>query len=109
MRSCYLQTQTVQLMKLKQNMFTKIFMRIKIYLILVISQDSKFFNPVNKKVIGKMKDEFKGKMISEFVGLKTKMYSLIYVDSKENKKAKGVNKNIVKTLRLKDFFDVLFN
>ena len=50
-----------------------------------------------------MKDEFKGKMISEFVGLKTKMYSLIYVDSKENKKAKGVNKNIVKTLRLKDF------
>ena len=56
-----------------------------------------------------MKDEFKGKMISEFVGLKTKMYSLIYVDSKENKKAKGVNKNIVKTLRLKDFFDVLFN
>ena len=34
----------------------------------------KFFDPVNKTVIGKMKDEFKGKIISEFVGLKSKMF-----------------------------------
>ena len=32
--------------------------------------DSRFFDPVNKKVIGKMKDNFKRKMISEFAGLK---------------------------------------
>ena len=36
-------------------------------------QDSKFFGPVNKKVIVKMKDEFKGKIISEFVALKLKI------------------------------------
>ena len=53
--------------------------------------NSKFFDPVNKKVIGKMKDEFKGKIISEFVGLKSKMYSSISVNNEEVTKAKGVN------------------
>ena len=37
------------------------------------SKDSKFFNATNKKVIGKMKDEFGGVIVSEFVGLKSKM------------------------------------
>ena len=45
-----------------------------------------------------MKDEFKDKIISEFVGLKSKMYSLIDVDNEENKKAKGVNKNVIKNI-----------
>ena len=40
-------------------------------------RDSKLFDLVIKKVIGKMKDEFKGRTISEFVGLKSKVYSLI--------------------------------
>ena len=33
-------------------------------------EDSKYFDPFNKSVIGKMKDKVKGKIISEFVGLK---------------------------------------
>ena len=40
------------------------------------SKDSKFFNETDKKVIGKMKDEFGGVTVSEFVGLKSKMYSI---------------------------------
>ena len=40
------------------------------------SKDSKFFNENNKKVIGKVKDEFGGVMIIEFVGLKSKIYSI---------------------------------
>ena len=48
-----------------------------------------------------MKDEFKGQIISEFVGLKTKMYSLINVDDKEVSKAKGVHKKT----RHKEFVD----
>ena len=53
--------------------------------------DSKFFDPVNKKVIGKMKVEFKGRISSEFIGLKSKMYSLNSVEDEEVTKAKGVN------------------
>ena len=67
--------------------------------------NSKFVDLVNKKVIGKMKDEFKGKIIKEFVELKSKMYSLIHVDDEEVTKAKGVNKKI----KHKEFVDVLFN
>ena len=72
-------------------------------------QYSKFLDPSNKKVIGKMKDEFKGKKISDFVGLKSKMHSLIDVDNKKNKKAKEVNKNTPQKIRHKKYVDVLFN
>ena len=34
------------------------------------SKDLKFFDETNKKVIGKMKDEFGGVIVVEFVGLK---------------------------------------
>ena len=44
------------------------------------------FDPVNKKVADKMKEELKGKITSEFVGLKSKIYSLIDVDDLFNKK-----------------------
>ena len=39
-------------------------------------KNSKFFDPTNKKVIGKMKDVKEGKISDEFVGLKSKMYSI---------------------------------
>ena len=53
--------------------------------------DPKFFDETNKKVIGKMKDESEGKVIGEFVGLKSKMYSIKNIDRKVSNTAKGVN------------------
>ena len=67
--------------------------------------NSKYYYPANKKILVKMKDEFKGEIISEFGGLKSKMYSLISVDDKEVSKAKGANKKI----KHKESVDVLFN
>ena len=67
--------------------------------------DSNFFDPVNKKVIGKMKAEFKGKLINGFIGLKSKMYSVISVDDEGVTKSKRVNIKI----RHKEFAEVLFN
>ena len=69
------------------------------------SKDSKFFNETNKKVIGKMKDEFGGVIITEFVGLKSKMYSIKKIDGKKHNTAKGVSIPI----EFNKFEDVLFN
>ena len=54
-------------------------------------KDSKFFDQTNKKVIVKMKDVSEGKIVDEFVGLKSKMYSVKNIDGKESNIAKGVN------------------
>ena len=51
-------------------------------------KDSKFFDETNKKVIGKMKDEFGGGVVAEFVGLKSKRYSVKKIAGKELKTAK---------------------
>ena len=69
---------------------------------------SKYYDDSNKLVIGKMKDETRGVVIGEFVELKPKMYSFL-VDSNENKKAKGVNKNFVATISHNEYEDVLLN
>ena len=54
--------------------------------------NSKFYDISNKRFLGKMKDEFKGEVISEFIGLKSKMYLLATVKDQEVvSKAKGVN------------------
>ena len=70
-----------------------------------ISKDSKFFDNANKKVIGKMKDEYGGVIIDEFVGLRSKMYSIKKIDSNESSTVKGVNI----TAEFNKFKDVLFN
>ena len=77
------------------------------------SKSSKFFFDKNKKVIGKMKDEAAGNIITSFVGLKSKMYSYLVElikGLKNNKVCKGIKKNIIKReLEHKNYLDCLLN
>jgi hypothetical protein len=70
--------------------------------------DHPIYSNVNKKVLGKMKDETAGKPIEEFVGLRPKLYAYS-VAGRDEKRAKGVAKNVVKkNIQLEDYRRVLF-
>ena len=58
-------------------------------------ETSDFFDPSNKKVIGKFKDETNGVPILEFIGLKAKMYSYIKEDQKGSQRGKGIRHQVV--------------
>ena len=49
----------------------------------------------NKKVIGLMKDELGGKIVTEFAALRPKTYSYLTDDCEEDKKAKGTKKCVI--------------
>ena len=64
----------------------------------------------NKKVISLMKDELGGKIITEFVTLRPKTYSFLTDDGKEDKKAKGTKKCIIKKMiKFNDYKKCLLN
>ena len=56
--------------------------------------DHPLFSDTNKKVIGKFKDELGGKVMTEFVGIRPKMYS--YIGEESGRRAKGVKKSVLK-------------
>ena len=51
---------------------------------------------INKKVMGLMKDELGGKIMTEFVALRPKLYSYKVLEGSEDKKCKGIKKCVVK-------------
>ena len=87
------------------NIYEKIYLDKHLFDFSNYSKDSKFRDNTNVKVIGKMKDEMCDKVVDEFVGLKSKMYSLITIDDVEKIRAKGINTK----LKNGEFFDVLDN
>ena len=52
----------------------------------------------NKKVIGLMKDELGGEIITEFIALRPKTYSYLTDNYKIDKKAKGTKKCVIKKM-----------
>ena len=64
----------------------------------------------NKKVIGLMKDELGGKIITEFITLRPKTYTYLTDDGKEDKKAKGTKKCVIKRMiKFDDYKRCLLN
>ena len=67
------------------------------------------YDPTNKKVVGKFKDETNGEPILEFIGLRPKMYSYITVTdaataaTKDKHRAKGIASAAARTLRHADY------
>ncbi|XP_057656839.1 uncharacterized protein LOC130894211 [Diorhabda carinulata] len=63
---------------------------------------------VNKKVLGVMKDENKGQIMTHFAGLRSKMYSFKVQSGAIVKKAKGVRYNVVKNkINFEDYVNCL--
>ena len=66
----------------------------------------KLFSNKNKKQLFKMKDELGGKIMTEFVGLRSKMYSYQYNDYngiREKMTGKGIKKSTLKKLKHSEY------
>ncbi len=73
-------------------------------------ETSEFYDPTNKRIIGKFKDETQGAPILEFVGLRPKMYSYQVLHGTpanpevcHKHRAKGICKAASATLRHEDY------
>jgi len=64
---------------------------------------------VNRKILGKMKDELGGDVMREFAGLRSKMYAYTTEAGETIKRAKGAKKSVVKfELSFEDYKKCLF-
>ena len=73
-------------------------------------KDSPYFDATNNKVIGKFKDEAAGIPITEFIGLRSKMYSYVKDNGKNERTAKGIRKYVIKkNIAHQDYKDTLQN
>ena len=69
--------------------------------------DHPLFSTANKKIIGKFKDELGGQLLTEFIGIRPKMYS--YVGEESGKRAKGVKKSVLQnSITHEDYRSCLF-
>ena len=61
-----------------------------------LPENHHLYSTVNKATIGKMKDECRGKILTSFIGLHAKLYSLTTDDGNQVAKTAGVKKHITK-------------
>ena len=94
-------------MKLRQKIFTKISTPTSDY---PTNHPSGIKTGLSSKVLGMFKDEADEKQIVEFVDLRAKLYSYKMLDGSEDKKCKGVTKNVTKrSIQFDDYRECLFS
>ena len=69
--------------------------------------DSPYYCTENKKKLGTYKREDAADNVVQYVGLRAKMYSLKYASQKEDKRAKGIKKSVVNSIRHEKFLEML--
>ena len=73
-------------------------------------ESSPYHCNVSKKIIGKFKDEACGIPITEFISLKSKMYSYVKDNEKGGRTAKCIKKNVIKNnIKHEDYKNTLIN
>jgi hypothetical protein len=70
-------------------------------------KDNPLHTNKNKKVLGKFKDELSGKIITEYIGLRAKMYSVKVKDGAVIKKHKGISKTA--DIKHENYIEALFD
>jgi hypothetical protein len=75
------------------------------------SKDHVLQSDINKKVLGKFKDELNGNIMSKRISLRSKMYAhKIYEHDKEDKRAKGIKMcNVRNDLTFDKYYKCLFD
>lgn len=75
------------------------------------SPDNPYNIPLtNRCVLGLMKDEMNGRVMTHFIGLRAKMYAyLMYCIERECKRLKGIKQSALRDITFKDYFNCLFH
>ena len=88
----------------EKNQYKKMHKNKELFDLINLPVSSKYYCSVNKKLVGKMKDKYGGKSILKFVGLKSKMYSIL----NESNNEKSTNKSHNAFREFQEFHNTLF-
>ena len=110
---CYTDTDSLIIHIITENIFEEIAGDVKIWFD-ASNYDENDKRPLsmgmNKRAYGFVKDELGGKIMKEFVALRSKTYAHLMDDDSEKKKAKGTKKCVIKReLMFENYKDCLFN
>lgn len=78
-----------------ENIYTDMLTDLDLYDTSNYDPSSPLYSATNKKVLGKMKDEMPNRYIRLFVGLRSKVYTLVTKDEERIMRAKGVRRQAV--------------